>query len=149
MTRLSKGTWVLVTDSEKALFLENVGDGQDYHLQVRRKAVQDNPATREQGTDRPGRRSDGPSGHYSAMSETDWHELQKDRFAEDLAERLYAQAHRGAFAQIVLVATPEILGKLRPLLHKEVSGRIVAEVPKNLTNVPLDKLEDHIRAALE
>lgn len=149
MTELKTGAWVLVADSDKALFLENVGDAGDYNLQVRRKQVQDNPPTREQGTDRPGRYHDGPSPHHSAMAETDWHALQKDRFAEDLAERLYAAAHRGDFETLVLIATPEILGKLRPHLHKEVTDRLLAEVPKGLTHEPLDRLETHLRAALD
>lgn len=148
MVVLKTGTWVLVADGEKALFLENRGDTRDFNLQVRRKTEQENPPTREQGTDRPGRYHDGPSPHKSAMPETDWHALQKERFAEDLADRLYAAAHRDAFSALVVVAAPDILGKLRPLLHKEVADRIIAEIPKSLTQVPLDKLETHLREAL-
>ena len=32
MTELANGAWVLVADGEKALFLENVTDGQDPSL---------------------------------------------------------------------------------------------------------------------
>ncbi len=41
----------------------------------------------------------------------------------------------------MLVASPKILGTLRAEMHKEVADRIVAEVPKTLTNHPLDKVE--------
>ncbi|RVD51545.1 host attachment protein, partial [Mesorhizobium sp. M2D.F.Ca.ET.140.01.1.1] len=87
-----------------------------------------------QGTDRPGRYSDGPTVHRSAVEDTDWHRLGKERFADDIAERLYKLAHRGEFEEIVLIAPPQVLGEMRQKLHKEVSGKVQAEIPKTLTN---------------
>ena len=49
----------------------------------------------------------------------------------------------------MLVAAPDTLGQLRPVLHSEVTDRVIGEVPKNLTNMPLDKMESHIHDALE
>ena len=72
---------------------------------------QDNPPTREQGSDRPGRYNDGPSVHRSAVEDTDWHRLGKERFADEIAERLYKLAHRGDFDEIVLIAPPLVLGE--------------------------------------
>ncbi|MSU88293.1 Host attachment protein [Rhodobacteraceae bacterium 2CG4] len=149
MAMLKTGTWVLVADSEKALFLENVGDTRDYKLKVRRKETHDNPPSREQGANRPGRYNDGPNVQKSAMDDTDWHELEKERFAEDLAEMLYRRAHKGEFKQIVLVAAPHTLGHLRPALHPEVTRCVIGEIPKNLTNEPIEKMEAHIHEALE
>src|SRR5690606_30102856 len=59
------------------------GDAKFPDFQVVRAMEQDNPATREQGAERPGRHSDGPSPHNSAYDETDWHKLNKARFAEE------------------------------------------------------------------
>lgn len=148
MTRLDAGTWVLVADSEKALFLENVGDADFPNLAVRRKDEQDNPADSEQGTDRPGRFNDGPSVQRSAVQETDWHALAKARFAHELAETLYGMAHKGRFRRLVIVAGPQVLGALRPELHKEVADRVLAEVPQTLTHLPLDEMERHLKEAL-
>src|SRR6185312_11462498 len=50
--RLKHGVWVVVADGEKALFLRNEGDAQYPNLQVVRTIHEDNPPTREQGTDR-------------------------------------------------------------------------------------------------
>ena len=149
MNKLKTGAWVLVADGEKALFLENEGDTQDYNLKVRRKEEHENPPAREQAANRPGRLNDGPGEHKSALDDTDWHELEKERFADDLAEILYKRAHRGAFKEIVLIAAPDTLGALRNVLHPEVSRCVVEEIPKNLTNMPIDKMEKHIKAGLE
>lgn len=148
MTRLSHGTYVLVADSEKALFLENTVDGDDPYLQVRRKDEQDNPPDREQSANRPGRFNDGPSVHRSAVADTDWHELAKERFARDLSEKLYEMAHRGEFEKLVLVAAPEVLGELRKNLHKEVSDRVIGEISKNLTGHEITKIEELVKDAL-
>lgn len=131
--RLRHGIWVVVADGEKALFLRNEGDAEYPNLEVVREMAEANPPTHEQGTDRPGRLSDGPSTHRSAVADTDWHKIAKERFADEIAQRLYRMAHRGDFDRIVLVAPPVVLGEMRKKLHKEVEDRIAGEVPKELT----------------
>ena len=145
--KLEHDTWVLVADGEKALFLRNEGDALHPHLQVVRELHQENPATHDQGTDRPGRFNDGPNVHRSAVQETDWHRIAKDRFADEIADLLYRFAHEGAFQKIVLVAQPQVLGEMRKKLHKEVNDRVKAEVAKTLTNHSIDQIEKILLAA--
>lgn len=139
----------MVADSEKALFLENVTDSEDPYLVVSEKEQQDNPSTREQGANRPGRMPDTGQGQRSALQDTDWHELAKERFAHDLADLLYEKAHRGDFDRIVLACAPQVLGALRKELHKEVLDKVVGEVPKTLTNHPVTEIEKILKAELE
>jgi protein required for attachment to host cells len=148
MTGLTEGTYVLIADGEKALLLRNVGEADFPHLQVARKEVQENPATREQGASPPGRFNDGPSVHRSAVEETDWHRLAKERFADDLSDMLYKRVHSGRIDRLVLVASPMVLGALRNKLHKAVSEVVVAEIDKTLTNHPMDEIEKLVISAL-
>ncbi len=148
MTRLTNDTWVLVADGEKALFLRNITDGQDPHLEVIRKEEQDNPKDIDQSANRPGRVAQSANHRKSAYDDTDWHELAKDRFAADLADMLYERAHKGQFDRIVLVASPQVLGELRDKLHVEVSDKVIGEIPKTLTNHPLDEIEKIVKAGL-
>lgn len=145
--KIEHDAWVVVADGEKALILRNEGDAVYPNLQVFREMRDDNPPTHEQGTDRPGRMPNIGGRHRSAVEETDWHRIEKERFAAEIAERLYKLAHRGAFKKLIVVAPPTVLGDLRKELHKEVSDRIVAEVPKTLTNHPIDEIEKHLLAA--
>jgi protein required for attachment to host cells len=139
--RLEHGIWVLVADGEKALFLHNKGDAEYPNLEVVRELRDENPPTREQGTDQPGRYSDGANVHKSGFAETDWHRIEKERFAEEIAERLYKMAHSGRFEKIVLVAPPLVLGALRKALHKEVDARVTGELSKTLTNHTIFDIE--------
>ena len=149
MSVLTQGTWVLVADGEKALFLRNDLDAENPDLNVVRIEQQENPSDREQSANRPGRVADNGPGQKSALDDTDWHQPAKDRFADDLADILYKQAHKGAFDRIVLVAPPATLGELRSKLHKEVQDKVVAEIDKTLTNHPIDKIERLLHEALD
>lgn len=148
MTKLSHDAWVLIADGEKALFLKNITDGENPNLEVVRKEEQDNPKDIDQSANRPGRMPDNGQGQRSAMDDTDWHELAKERFADDLADLLYKQAHKHKFEQIVLVASPDTLGELRKKLHKEVEDKVIAEIPKNLTNHPIDEIEKQFQGEI-
>lgn len=148
MSKLSNGTWVLIADGEKALFLVNQTDGEDPFLEVFREEEQENPPNREQAANRRGRFNDGPSVHRSAVDDTDWHQLAKDRFASDLADILYKRAHQGAFERLVIVAPAGTLGELRKELHQEVSDKVIGEIPKTLTNHPIEEIEEIVTKEL-
>ncbi|MEQ5871794.1 host attachment protein [Sagittula sp. NFXS13] len=149
MAELKKGTWVVVADSEKVLFLRNMTDHENPNLDVFDEDEQDNPSDEEQSANRPGRMKDNGVGQKSAYQDTDWHELAKDRFAADLADKLYAEAHKGSFEKLIIVASPQVLGVLRDEMHKEVSDKVIAEVPKTLTNHPVNEIEDLVKKELD
>ncbi len=147
MAKLKNGTTVVVADSEKALYLVNETDGEDPHLVVIDKEEQENPPNREQAANRRGRMS--PSvGPKSAFDDTDWHQLAKERFADDIADHLYKLAHKGKIDSLVIVAGPKVLGNIRDALHKEVSDKLIGDVAKNLAGHPLDEIEKIVKDEL-
>jgi protein required for attachment to host cells len=145
---LPHGAWVLIADGEKALILVNKGDDEDMNLVVREKEEQENPKASDWAANRPGRFNDGPTAMRSAVDDTDWHELEKERFATELADMLYRDAHADRFEQLVIVASRPALSALRHEMHKEVAQRVVRDVPKVLTNHPVDEIETAVSRAL-
>jgi protein required for attachment to host cells len=152
--RVPHNSFIVVADGEKALFFRNQGDADFPNLTVERKREQENPADRDQGTDEPGRtfssnRGDPRTGGYgttmgtarSAYEETDFHQLQEDRFAAETADFLRARALRNEFDSLIVVAPPRTLGELRKHYHKEVEKRLTGEVPKDLTGHPVKEIE--------
>jgi protein required for attachment to host cells len=131
---------VLVGDGRRALFLRNRGTPRHIELITEREMSQDNPPNREHGTDRPGRYLGADGVSRSAFEQTDWHQQAEQRFAGEIADTLYQMAHAHRFEELVLIAPPKLLGDLRAALHSEVSDRIVAEVPKNLTPNPVPEI---------
>ena len=143
---IPNGAWVLVADGERFLPMSNHGDAELLDLRVIDHAEVENPPTHEQGTDRPGRFDDAGPGR-SAVSETDWHALEKARFASEVAERLRRWALAGRFDHLVVVADPRTLGELRSGYHKTVAERTVRELDKDLTRLPIDEIERVLAAA--
>lgn len=136
-----KITWTAVADGAKALLLVNEGTDAEPRLSVLAKAELENPPTREQGTDKPGRMADHGPGQRSALEVTDWHEFEEQRFVRDFAERLNRAATRNRFERLILVAPPKVLGALRPALSPAVAERLAAEIPRDLTRHPLAEIE--------
>jgi protein required for attachment to host cells len=131
---------ILVGDGQKALFLRNRGSALNVDLVVEQILERDNPATREQGTDRPGRATASLGAARSAMEEVDWHHIAKERFANEIAKALYHHAHANRFDRLIIIAPPKILGQLRKAFHAEVVARIAAEIPKELTSHPISEI---------
>ncbi|HET9426840.1 MAG TPA: host attachment family protein [Allosphingosinicella sp.] len=139
-------SFVLIADGRKSLFFRNEGDGEFPNLAVERKEVRDNPEHHEQASDMAGQ-SAGPIGSASGtMGETDFHVLEEQRFAADMAQLLNERALRNEYEALVVVAPPKTLGELRKHYHKEVEKRLVAEIPKDLTNLPVTEIERVLQA---
>ena len=82
---------------------------------------------------------EGPSGK-SPPEQSDKDSMEAT-FSKQIAERLYDHAHQGDFDRLILVADPTTMGEVRPLLHQEVSDKIVLEQTKTLTNSPVEDIE--------
>jgi protein required for attachment to host cells len=136
---------VVVSDGRKALFLKNRGDDLYPNLQVERVLeAPDNPQTREQGTDRPGRAV--MLGQRSAVDQPDWHDLAERKFAGEVADAVNAACHNGGPKSIVVAAPPRTLAELRARFSETVRQRIIAEVDKDLTKHPVYEIERHLTA---
>ncbi|MBV9286544.1 MAG: host attachment protein [Hyphomicrobiales bacterium] len=140
--------FIFVGDGCKALFLRNEGDEKFVNFVTEQVFVDDNPPTREQGTDRPGRvYASARNAPRSAVEPTDWHHIEEQRFAKKVAEaleRLVRQRH----ARLVIAAPPKTLADLRKAFDPDVKARVIAEINKDFTNQPVGEIEQHILASL-
>ena len=139
--RLGHGTWVVIADGEKFLALHNEGKQLSADLRVIEKDQIDNPPDREQSSDRPGRMPNSSARGRSALEETDWHRVEKKRFAQDLAKKLHGWAAEGRYKRLVLIADPRTLGELKADNSNMVKERLVLEIGKDLTNAPVGDIE--------
>jgi len=131
--RIPSAALVLVSDGRRARFLRNQGTAAQPELVLESALDSENPPTRDQGTDQPGR-THAPDGQSrSALEQTDWHQQAEERFAAQVAKLLYHMEHARKFDELVMVAPPKMLGDLRARLHPEVAQCVVAEVAKDLT----------------
>lgn len=144
---VSKGTWVVVADGEKALFFKNVATAFDPKFRLI-SSLTSQHRNLQASTDRPGRRADGGPGQKSAMEQTDTQRIALKRFAQDLADRLLQQERRGSFPKLVIVAAPQLMGTLRNQLHKSVLSKVIAQIDKTLTNHSAERLDRVLKSEL-
>ncbi len=143
--RVPHNSCVLVADGRKMLFFRNQGDAEFPNLEVEGKETQDNPDHHEQAPDTAGMAMNVLGGHGGTMTEVDFHQLEENRFAAEAAEMLKERALRNDFESLVIVAPSKTLGELRKHYHKEVEKRIAAEIPKDLTNLPVEEIERELQ----
>ncbi|WP_058835575.1 host attachment family protein [Luteimonas abyssi] len=120
-------TLVVVADGGGARMFRNVGDEQ--YLMLRQEELREVVNAND----------DGPSG--AMPPESSGSEIDEATFAKQLANSLNAGALKHKYDHLVLMADPQTLGQMRPMLHKETTQRMLAEVAKNLTNAPLEDIE--------
>ena len=136
--KVEHGTLVMVADGAKLLLLRNQGDEKYAVLATVLHEEQDNPATREQGTDAPGRSFSSAGEGRSSYGETDWHQQAEDAFAHHAAEVLERAASQHPEAGIVVIAAPRTLGHLRKAYGRATSERLIAELDKDLAGHTTD-----------
>ena len=121
---------VAIANGEKFLLLRNAGQGLDPKLE--RVEELDLLLTNFSA----GVRHQDPAGQRSGSSDID--EL---AHGAAIAEWLNDRALKGELGDIVVAADPRTLGQIRQHYHKETKARVVGELNKDLTNLPIPDIE--------
>ena len=132
MPRIPANALVMVADGNGARMFRNAGT--EFRLSLHQDGVLEPTDIND----------DGPAG---VMPPESGMRIDEATFAKQLAHRLNEGALRQEYDHVVLVADPRTLGQMRPLLHKEVGQRMVAEVSKTLTRSPLPDIERALSAS--
>lgn len=132
MKKIPGGAWVVVADGNGARLLRNVGTGLSVSLE-QIKLIEPTDLANE-----------GPAGRQPP--ERSSAEIDEATFAKQLARFLNTAALRNEFTHLVLVADPQTLGQIRPLLHEETSKRMIEELNKTLVHAPLEDIERALKA---
>lgn len=132
MSQIPEGTLIVVADGGSARVFTNVGN--EHRLSLRQEGELLVGQITEQGAS-----GQGPAG--AMPSDMSLSQLNEATFAKQLAEQLNEDALKNRYAHLVLVADPQTLGRIRPLLHRQAQQRLVKDLAKDLTNSPLADIE--------
>jgi len=142
-------TWILIADGARARILLNEGPGRGVKPGPDKEFEGVNVPSREIVSDKPGRAFDSAGqGRHSMEPRTDPHEHEQRAFHHRLAIYLDGAAKRGEFDCLVVVAPPKALGNLRTELTAAARAKVVGELNKDLTHVPIHDLAAHLGAVL-
>lgn len=146
----AKTTWILIADGAQAKVFEHAGPGKGLRIVEDMQFEQVPLQASEIMSDRPGNSigSQGARNSGGVEYSSDPVAVRERRFVENVAEELEKQRQKGAFERLIVAAAPTALGDLRPAFSKGVKDTIVAELSKDLTNIPTAKLEAHFAELL-
>ena len=138
---LANNALVLVTDGRKTLFFRNHGD--ENQIDLRTEAHEERDDRKDSEIKSDAARSSKQSNGYGrpSMDETDFHQLEEDRWAHSAADTVNHRVLTNDFDALAIIAPPKTLGVLRKKLHKEAERRLVCEIPKEMTRRPIPDIE--------
>ena len=142
-------TWVLLADGNSSRFFRHEGPGKGLTpLPELDRSTQPLKAG-DIMADKPGR-SFPSSGHGRSAMEpaTDPVDKVEADFARSLADLLTEKLRTDAYQRLIIVAAPNSLGNIRKYLSAQVGETVIAELPKNLINTPVNDLPGHLESVL-
>ncbi len=140
-------TWFILADGGRARFLKRRSEGPGYDIIEEIAAEEANLPSHDLGSDRPGRTHESSgSAHHAIEPRQDPHRARKASFTHHVADRLNEASERGAFDALMVYAAPRSLAELRTALSPATQKKVKAEVPKDLTKLPLAELAEHFEA---
>ena len=140
--RISHGTWILVSDGRKALFIHQDGDHDLPNFSIQQVLEDDeNPRTSEQGSDSPSTSHSSVGHGRSSVAQTDWHDLAEKAFARKTVDTLARLAKDIAVDRLVIVAPPRTLAVLRASMPPELQKAVLAEIAKDYVKHPVPEIE--------
>lgn len=141
-------TWVLVADSARArLFSKPKGEPGLTEIRSFVNPDARSPASADATSAPPTvHERMGPARH-SIEPHTSVEQKRRDEFARLIAQALGQGRVEGAFANLVLVAAPRMLGTLRESLDSNVRDCVSAEIAKDYTSLRAEEILGHLPQA--
>jgi protein required for attachment to host cells len=137
-------TWYVITDGGRARIVQkrDAQDAFDTHREFVSADIHRH--THEFGMERPGRTHESAgSAHHALQPREDLHRADKRNFVYEVARALNEATARDEFDRLILVAPAHALAELNHALDAPAQRKIVAQLQKDLTNVPNADLAKH------
>ena len=142
-------TWVLIADGAQARVLEHTGPGKGLKQVEGLDWGMEPLQAQDLVTDRPGSKGGGGGQAHGGMErKTDPVAYRETEFVKAVAATLDRQQQSGAYDRLVIAAAPIALGDLRKAMTAGVKKTVVAELDKDLTNLPTAQLDKHFEGIL-
>lgn len=136
--------WIVVADGEHARFV-TPAPKRAFHSHRVFESPSAHKHSAELGTDRPVRSFESATATRHAITpKQDLHEMEKRRFAGQVADEINRGSAQNAFDHLVLVAPAHTLHEIRERLDATTSAKMVGTLQKDLTKVPDHELAAHL-----
>lgn len=138
-------TWICVADGAHARIVTPQETASGYAIVTEFDSTDAHRRSRNLGSDRPGRAQESAySARHAVEPRSDPQAARKREFVRMVAEHLDRARERGDFDELLLFAPAPCLHDLRANLGEATRRKIRTEAAKDLINLPLARLAEHI-----
>ncbi|MDX8354984.1 host attachment protein [Cognatiyoonia sp. IB215182] len=138
-------TWIVLADAGQVRIAVNEGQGKGIYGHST-PDLEPRPVTAL--SDEPGV-THAPAGpNRGGISDPDLKAQAMQGFAQDIARYLADALSQDEYHRLILIAPAAMLGALRQALTPPLRAVLHAEISKDLTQLPLDALPDHLADVL-
>jgi protein required for attachment to host cells len=138
-------TWIVLADAQTVRIAINDGTGKGVYGRGTQGLKA--PALTEL-SDEPGMTGASVGPNRGGISDPDLKGQAEHAFAADIVRYLEAALTKGDFQRLIVIAPATMLGHLRKALTPALRHVLHADIPKDLTHVPLDELPAHLSDVL-
>lgn len=140
----NKTTWIVVANNAQARIFRLVK-----FPKIEEFAALEHPESRLQNHElvsaRPGRTAQkGGTRRHAYEAESDPHQLEMDKFAQQVSHYLKEAHQKKEFSRFYLFASPSFLGLLRQHMDPQMQEAIIAEIPKDMVRQQQSDIEEHL-----
>lgn len=138
-------TWILVADSSRARIF--TATSAIASLQELETLAHPEGRLHEQDitSDLPGRSFDSQGqGRHAMGAKIEPKQQEQITFTRRICDRIEMARGQGEYDQLILVATPTLLGLLRKQLSTDTTKRITHELVKNITRLSAEQIRQHL-----
>lgn len=141
--------WIVVSDAARARLFERNASDRSLTLF---DTLHHGESEAHEGDLRTGGKGEihdsGGSGQHQADPQTTTSEKHADIFAKEVAERLKAGLNDDAFSELVIVADPSFLGRLRDHMDNPVKNAVRTTIDKNWAQHDQQQIEKQLNNQL-
>ncbi len=131
-----KVIWIVLADGARARIFRSNAGGTRIEPALPYELIADKRPSHELASERPGRTKDRMAhGRHALEPGTDPHEHEQQTFAIKLAHMLDEERRKGTFDELVLIAPPKMLGRLREAMPDILRRMVRREEAKDLTKI--------------
>lgn len=145
MIKENEIAYILVADGSIAKIFEAYRENGELEVSLLDYFTNDRTATKDIGTERPGRVFDSKgSNRHAAEPKVDFHQQAETQFVNDMVSLLENLYNKHVFHKLVLVAAPRALGDIRKSLSKQLKNIVIKEIDKDLTKTETEEIKERL-----
>ena len=139
-------TWILVADASRARIFTSDSHFRELHETRSFSHTESRLHDQELTADLPGRSINSTGNVRHAMEQnTDPKKQQAIEFAHELAEAIDQARTQNQLSDLIIIASPNMLGHLRQVMSKQSSKLISDEIDQDLTQHTLEDIRKHLQ----